>query len=116
MFGRECDQVLRSFLSCPLFSSKLTQNAEQLPSKAEAKGMGQPLRQRERFIAALECLVRVAELPQGPGRVGQATYPGITRAITQDERPIALTLRIIEGDSLFEMFPGGKELAHPIRG
>ena len=77
MLGRECNHALRVLLSCACFPPILTQNADKKLGKSQTKGMGQPLSQRERFIAPLESLVRVAELPQSPGRVRQATYPGI---------------------------------------
>jgi hypothetical protein len=64
----------------------LTQNDEKKLGKSEAKGKRQPLSQRERFIAPLESLVRVAELPQSPGRVRQAIYPGINPEIAENER------------------------------
>src|ERR1700720_2828058 len=76
--------------------------------------MGQRLSQRERFIAPLERLVRIAKLPQSPGGIGQTTYSGISPAIAEGERPMAL--RIIKRDRYFEMFPGGKEPTHEIRG
>src|ERR1700720_3772115 len=76
--------------------------------------MGQRLSQRERFIAPLERLVRIAKLPQSPGGIGQTTYSGISPAIAEGERPMAL--RIIERYRYFEMFPGWKEPTHEIRG
>ena len=45
------------------------QNADTKLGSGQTKGMGQPLSQRERFIASLESLVRIAELPQSPGRL-----------------------------------------------
>src|SRR6266849_2513455 len=77
-------------------------------------GMGQPSSQRQRFIAHLESLVRVAKLPQSPGRVRQANYPGIKPTIAEGERTMAPT--IIERDRHFEMLPGEKRLPHPERG
>src|SRR5260221_10424832 len=91
------------------------QDADKEPCKSQTKGMGQRLCQCESFIAPLESLVRVAELPKSKGRVGQTTYPDITApTIAESEWPMALT--IVERDSHFEVLPGGKELPHPARG
>jgi hypothetical protein len=50
-------------LSRAYFPPILTQNAEHISSHSQAKGMGQPLSQRERSIAPLESLIGVSELP-----------------------------------------------------
>src|SRR5438105_2781490 len=104
MFGTECDHTFRSLLSCAGFAPILTQKTDKHPGKSQTLGMGKPLSELDRFVAPLESLVRIAKVPQSRGREGQATYPGVSPAITQDERPMAL--RIIEGDRVFEIFPG----------
>jgi hypothetical protein len=114
VLGRECNRTLCSLLSCACFPPILTQNADKKLGKNQTMGMGQPLSQRERFIAPLESLVRIAKVPQSDGGVRQAIYARISPAIAEGERSMAL--RIIEGDRYFVMFPGGKELPHPVRG
>src|SRR5258707_9681622 len=114
MFGRECNHTLSVLLSCACFPSKLMQKAQTLLSKSQAIGMRQRSRQCERFIAALERLVRVAELPQSEGRGGQALHPCISPSIAESKRPMALA--IIERIRLFNMLPRAEQLSHPKRG
>ena len=114
VLGRESNHTLRGLLSRAYFPPILTQHDDKVLSKSQVKGMGQLLSRRERFVAPLESLVRIAELPQSPGRVREVMYPGISPGIAEDERPMALS--IIEGDYVFETFPGSEELAHPVQG
>src|SRR5216683_3550484 len=104
---------LRSLLSCACFPPRLTEYADKIFGKSQTMGIGQPLSQRERFIAPLESLVRVAKLPQSQARVRQAPYPGIN-SIAEGERPLAL--RIIEEDRHPKMLPGRKQHSHPEQG
>src|SRR6266705_808577 len=113
MLGRECNHTLRSFFNRTCVSSILMQKADKKLGKGQTKGVGQPVSQRERFIALLESLVRIAELPQSPGGVCKANHAGISAAIAEDERPMALG--IIDSDRVFEMFPDANELAHPVQ-
>jgi hypothetical protein len=113
MFGSESNHTLRIFLNRACVSSVLMQNADKKFGKGQTKGMGQPLSQHERFLAPFESLVRVAELPQSPGRVCESNHPGLSSGIVEQERPMAL--RIIDGDRVFQMFPDRNELAHPVR-
>jgi hypothetical protein len=53
-------------LNCPYFAAQLMENANKNLGKNENVRLGQPLSQRERFIASLESLVRIAEQPQSP--------------------------------------------------
>jgi hypothetical protein len=76
--------------------------------------MGQRLSQGERFIASFESLIREAEQPQGPARVQQAAYPFIKPEIAKDQQPMAPSIKKRDRD--FEMFSGGKQFTHPVRG
>jgi hypothetical protein len=68
----------------------LKQNGGKKLGISQTMGMGQPLGQRERFIDALESLVRVAELPESQGLGGQATYPNIKPQIASAVIRVAL--------------------------
>src|SRR6516165_7342702 len=95
-----CDQALRVLFSCAYFPPILTQNADKQLRMSQIKGMGQPLCQCKRFMAPLESLVAVAEMPQSPGRVCEGSDPGII-PIAIYERPMALG--IIQGNRAFEI-------------
>jgi hypothetical protein len=111
--GRECNQTLSRLLDSTCFSPILTQITDTKFDISQSKGMGQPLSQRERFIAPLESLVGIAELPQSESRVAQAHCSGIKPEIAEGERRMAL--RVIDGDRQFKMLLRAKCLSNPKR-
>ena len=74
MLNRECNRMLRSFLSCACFVPKLLHDAKKKFNTSQTKWMRQRLSKLHCFISPLEGLVWVAEDPQSHGYVRQTIY------------------------------------------
>ena len=75
----------------------------------QAKEVRQGVGQGERLPRALQGLVRIAEYPQGPGRVGEATHSRVMAAIKQGVR--AVLLGIVKGPPLLQVGLGRGKLS-----
>src|SRR5262245_17691205 len=73
---------------------------------SQAKGMRQLLGQGQRLVASLYGLVRVAQIPQAPGRIAEAALPGVKQGTIG-----AMVLGIVESTHLFQMLSGQGKLS-----
>src|SRR5262245_49745766 len=77
--------------------------------KGETKGVGKLLGQSQRRLDTGHSLIGVPEEPEGWCRGRAATHPGVVSAV--ECRMSAVPLRIIELHPLFQVGPGGDQLA-----
>src|SRR5882724_7241474 len=78
----------------------------------EAERVRQLSREDERFVAALEGLIRKAQRPQDAPRKRQASHTGV---LNSPKGQGAVLIGIIEGNPLLQVCSGLIQLAEPIR-
>ena len=75
--------------------------------------MRQLLGQGERLVAPLQGLVRIAKKPQGQGRIGEASHPGV---MPVEEGMGAVLLGVVEGNALLQVRAGRGKLSQTEQG
>src|SRR5215468_9629562 len=83
-------------------------NPSKVKGRGQAKGVRQLPGQRQRRVIPLQRLVRVAEQPQGPGRIAIAIHPRVTYI---QKGVGAMLSGVIEGHALLLVRSGTRELA-----
>src|SRR5438876_11844017 len=78
------------------------------PGGGQAEGMRQLLSQGTRCSALLERLVRIAQMPQNKGCIGEANDPPPYAAV--EEHLGVVTLSVIQCQALLQVRPGRSEL------
>ena len=80
-----------------------------LQGKRQAEGVRQILGQRDRLLASLEGLVRVAKIPQGQGRIVEGRRP---RVLPVEEDMRAVLLGIVEGHHVLQVRSRRRKRSH----
>ncbi len=89
--------------------AQVMQHGSPAQGHGETQGVGELLGQGQRRLDADHRLVGVPEEPEGMRRLHAATHPRVVPAV---ERGMgAVPLRIIELHPLFQVWPGGSQLA-----
>src|SRR3954452_17346508 len=94
-----------------LVSKQMEKPFENL-GESQTKWMRPCLRQLDCFVYPLERLLRIAESPQGIGKIRQALHLAINAGKAEDERTVALT--VVMGNRHFDMLSGKNQLPHLI--
>ena len=107
MLAREGDACLGPLVGQGSVPAELVQQGSKNPGGGHAEGMRQLLGQGTRGLALLECLVWIAQMPQDPGRIGEAKYPRLSAV---EEHMGVGALSVIQGQALLQVCLGSTEL------
>src|SRR5512139_1116513 len=102
-------QQLRQLLSILLERRCVTPHLlKQAAAVAEYIDQGESMielaRQRQRFLAALQGLVRVAQTPQATSIIRQSAHPGVRSS--QEYEGAMVLRRVVEGNDLLKVMMG----------
>src|SRR5215471_3274339 len=107
MLAREADAGLGPLLGQSSFPAELAQKGSKNPGAGQAERMRDLLGQGTRCLAPLSRLVRIAQMPQDPGRMREAKDPRL-RAVEEHMRVMALS--VIQAQALLQVRLGRAEL------
>ena len=79
----------------------------------QAEGMRHLPGQRQRLVASLQSLVRIAQAPQGHSGISSARHP---RVLPVADGMGMVLLGVVQGDPLLQMGLGSGELAQIVQG
>src|SRR5262249_44133153 len=109
----EREQRLRTLVDGVWLPAELMEPSSMMQCETQAKGSGQLVRQRQRLLAALQGLPRIAQYPQDLGRMA----PGRNADVTPEgQRLGAVRLGTVEGLRLRKVLSGRCQLTEKIQG
>src|SRR5262249_889218 len=112
LLARERNHRLGPLLGHWPFSAKVTNPGSGVQSRGQAERMSDHTGERQSFVAPLQSLIGVTEVPERCGSVGEGGDPGV---LSVDERMRAVLLRVVKRDCLAQLFPGGGQLSEEER-
>ena len=109
LLGRERHQGFGPLVRGLLLPARLMQHGGKVQGHCQTGGVRQGLGQGERLSQALQGLIRIAEDPEGQGRMAEATHAGVMPAVEPCVRVVLLG--IVERSPLLEVGSGSGKLA-----
>src|SRR5262249_324507 len=96
----DADRGFRILLGGMPLTAQLMEHSSKAQGTTEAKGMGTLLRQRQRFVASCQPLVRIAKQPQRQSSSAMAHHPSV---FAVEKRRGAVLLGIVERHPMRKM-------------